>query len=276
MTAVRVAFQGEPGAYSEEAVVQLFGEVETLPCAALPQAFDAVASGRADRGVVPIENSQAGSINETYDLLLAHDLVITGELDLRVRHCLLALPGEAREGITRVYSHPQALAQCEAFLTHLGAELVPSYDTAGSAKMIHDRRLTGSAAIASRRAAQIYGLAILAEGIETNASNFTRFIVLDRTAAPRSARSKTSVVFALHNRPGTLYAALGALATRGINLIKLESRPGRERPWDYLFYVDFDGHADDAVAREALADLEASATFLRVLGSYPRSPELVG
>lgn len=271
---MRVAFQGEPGAYSEEAVVRLFGEVETVPCATLADAFTAVAEGRADRAVVPVENSQAGSINETYDLLLGHDLVIAGELDLRVSHCLMALPGESLEGIRRVYSHPQALAQCESFLRRLGVEAVATYDTAGSAKMIREQRLGSSAAIASRRAAQIYDLAVLAEAIETNPSNVTRFLVLGREAAGRSERSKTSVVFALDNRPGTLYRALGALALRDINLTKIESRPGRTRPWEYLFYVDFDGHVDDPPVREALAELAGHTTFLRVLGSYPRSPAL--
>ena len=271
--AVRVAFQGEPGAYSEEAAVRLFGEVETVPCTLLSDVFDAVAAGRADRGVVPVENSQAGSINETYDLLLARDLVIAGELNLRVVHCLMALPGQALDGVTRIYSHPQALAQCEAYLRRLGAQAVPSYDTAGSAKMIREQRLVGSAAVASGRAARIYELEILAEGIETNPNNYTRFLTIDRSPAPRVDPSKTSVVFGLRNQPGTLYAALGALATRGINLTKIESRPGRERPWEYVFYVDFDGHADDAVVREALRDLRGPTTFVRVLGSYPRSPQ---
>jgi len=280
---VRVAFQGEPGAYSEEAVVRIFGEaVDTVPCPALSEVFDAVASRRVDRGVVPVENSQAGSINETYDLLLAYapgageesgGLVLAGELDLRVRHCLLALPGQPLEAITRAFSHPQALAQCEAYLHARRIEAVPYYDTAGSAKMIHTERQAGCAAIASRRAAQIYELAVLAEGIETNPNNYTRFLVLDRSPAPRGEASKTSIVFALEHRPGTLYGALGALATRQINLTKIESRTGRARRWEYLFYVDFEGHADDALVQAALRDLRQHTTFLRILGSYPRSPQ---
>jgi len=269
---VRVAFQGERGAYSEEAVVRLFGEVEVVPCVQLADAFEAVASKRADRGVVPVENSQAGSINETYDLLLAHDLVIAAELDHRVVHCLLALPGQSLDAITRVYSHPQALAQCDAYLRRLGVEIVPSYDTAGSAKMIQEQRLRGSAAVAARRAAHLYRLEVLADGIETNPNNYTKFLVIGTEPAPRSAQSKTSIVFAVENRPGTLYQALGALATRQINLVKIESRPDRKRPWDYAFYVDFDGHASDPRIREALEDLQEQTAFLRVLGSYPRSP----
>jgi prephenate dehydratase len=269
---VRVAFQGERGAYSEEAVVRLFGEVEVVPCPRLAEAFEGVSTGRVDCGVVPVENSQAGSINETYDLLLAHDLVIAGELDHRVAHCLMALPGQPLEAIRRVYSHPQALAQCDAFLKRLGVEAMSYYDTAGSAKMIEEQRLVGCAAIASRRAAHLYHLDVLATGIETNPNNYTKFLVIDTEPAPSATQSKTSIVFVVDNRPGSLYRALGALATRQINLVKIESRPGRTRPWDYIFYADFDGHQDEPRIREALADLRRQTTFLRVLGSYPRSP----
>ena len=270
---MRVAFQGEPGAYSEEAVIQLCGDVETMPFARLAEAFDAVASGHADRGVVPVENSQAGSINETYDLLLAHDLVIGAEYDLRVRHCLLALPGQALAGIARVYSHPQALAQCEAYLRRLGVEVVPFYDTAGSAKMIAGERRAACAAIASRRAAALYRLDILAEGIETNPNNYTRFLAIGSVAAARTARSKTSVVCAVRNQPGALHRVLGALASREINMTKIESRPGRRRPWEYVFYIDFDGHAAEAEVGAALAEMREHTSMLRVLGSYPAAPE---
>jgi prephenate dehydratase len=269
---VRVAFQGERGANSEEAVVRLFGEVEVLPCTRLAEAFEAVATRRADRAVVPVENSQAGSINETYDLLLAHDLVIAGELDHRVVHCLMALPGHSIQDIKRVYSHPQALAQCDAYLRRLAVETIPYYDTAGSAKMIQQQRLAGSAAVAPRRAARLYELEVLAEGIETNPNNYTKFLVIGPEAAPAAAQSKTSIVFVVDDQPGTLYRALGALATRQINLVKIESRPRRTRPWTYTFYVDMDGHAGEARVRDALDDLRRQTTFLRVLGSYPRSP----
>jgi len=273
---VRVAFQGERGANSEEAVVHLFGDVELVPCARLSDAFRAVVDGRADCGVVPVENSTAGSINETYDLLLAHDLVIAGELDHRVVHSLMALPGQTLDAVTRVYSHPQALAQCDAFLRQHGLEPVSYYDTAGSAKMIQEQRLPGAAAIASRRAAQLYNLEVLAQGIETNPNNYTKFLVIDTEPAPASAHSKTSIVFVVDNRPGTLHSALGALATREINLVKIESRPSRARPWHYTFYVDIDGHQDDAPIRDALADMRRQTSFLRVLGSYPRSPLAAG
>jgi len=269
---MRVAFQGERGAYSEEAAVALFEGAEVVPCATLRQVFDAVAGGRTDAGVVPVENSQAGSINETYDLLLAHDLYITGELDLRVRHCLLALPGQALAAVRRVYSHPQALAQCEEFLRARGLEAIATYDTAGSAKMVAEQRLRGAGAIAGRQAARLYGLEVLADGIETSAHNYTKFLSLARAPAPRAAASKTSIVFTTQNVPGALYRALGAFASRAINLTKLESRPRREVPWEYVFYVDFEGHEQDEAAEAALRDLRAVCTFVRVLGSYPRAP----
>jgi len=269
---VRVAFQGEPGANSEEAVFRVFGEqVEPLPCPDLVQTFDAVAPGRADGAVVPVENSQAGSINETYDLLLKHNLLIVGEYNLRVHHYLLAPPGVPLDRIRRVYSHPQALAQCDAFLRAHNIEALAFRDTAGSARMIAEHRPDGTAAIAPKRAAQIYRLDILAEAIETNPNNYTRFLVLNPRPAPRSPRSKTSIVFVVENKPGTLYQALGALATRGINLAKIESRPGRQRPWEYVFYADVDGHVDDDAMRAAIGDLRRYTSMLRVLGSYPKA-----
>lgn len=266
-----VAFQGERGAYSEEAAGALVPGAATLACATLREVFDAVAGGRASAGVVPVENSQAGSINETYDLLLAHALHITGECDLRVRHCLLALPGQAVGDLREVYSHPQALAQCEEFLRAHNLHPVPAADTAGSAKMVAERALRGAGAIAGRQAARIYGLEILADGIETNPHNYTKFLRVGRTPAPREDPAKTSIVFTTRNVPGALYQALGAFAARAINLTKLESRPRREVPWEYVFYVDFEGHQDDPEAAGALRELAAVCTFVRVLGSYPRA-----
>lgn len=269
---MRVAIQGERGAYSEEAAVARFPEAEVLPCAVLREVFEAVAAGRADAGMVPVENSQAGSINETYDLLLAHDLHITGEHDLRVRHCLLALPGQSLAGVRSVYSHPQALAQCDAFLREHGLTPVAAYDTAGSAKMVAEQRLREAGAIAGRQAARIYGLEVLAEGIETNPNNYTKFLMLSTTPAPRATASKTSIVFTTRNVPGALYRSLGALASRNINLTKLESRPRRDTPWEYVFYVDLEGHEADPEVAAALAVLHTLCTFMRVLGSYPRAP----
>jgi prephenate dehydratase len=274
MKTPRVSFQGEKGSFSEDAVLKCFPQADPLPYRYFSHVFKAVASGETDYGVVPIENSQAGSINETYDLLLAYDLNIFGEVYLRVAHCLLALPGETITGIKKIYSHPQALAQCEAFLSSLDVELVPTYDTAGSAKMIKEGRLKNSAAIASKRVSQIYGMQLLAEGIETNPRNFTRFFVISRERAKYAELGKTSLVFRTKNIPGALYESLGAFASRGINLTKLESRPAKDTPWEYVFYVDFEGHADDEVCKEALKVLKSKCAFLKILGSYPRTQGL--
>ncbi len=268
---MRVAFQGERGAYSEEAAVALFGDVEIVPCPSLHVVFETVVRGEADRGVVPVENSQAGSINETYDLLLAHTLWITGEVDLRIRHNLLVLPGQDVSSIRKVYSHPQALAQSEAFLREHGMEAIPTSDTAGSAKLVANQRLMGAGAIASLAAARIYGLSVAREGIETNPANFTKFLALATAPSPRQGPSKTSVAFTTQNVPGALHRALGAFAGRAINLTKLESRPRRQTPWEYLFYVDLEGHHEDPPLAAALEELSKSCVFVRMLGSYPKS-----
>lgn len=276
-TTTVVAFQGERGAYSEEAVLRHFGDVAVLPCRTLRQVFQAVEEGRASAGLVPIENSLAGSINESYDLLLRHSLTISGETILKVRHCLLALPGVGLGDLRRVYSHPQALAQCEEFIAGRGLEAVAVYDTAGSAKMLAETRPPGSGAIASRRAAGIYGLSVLTEGIETDPDNYTRFYVVERTASgaagasPPRCRAKTVLVFSTAHRPGSLYWSLGALAYRGIDLLKLESRPIPGRPWEYLFYADISGHTSDERVQEALRELETKTKMLRVLGSFNTS-----
>lgn len=268
----KVAFQGERGAYGEEATVRFFGEaVEVAPVRAFSDVFLQVSGGSVDFGVVPVENSQAGSINDTYDLLRQHDLFIRGEVHLHVSHCLMAMPGTKLEDVRRVYSHPQALAQSDAYLRGLGVEQIATYDTAGSAKMIREQNLKGVAAVASARAAEIYGLDILAREIQTMKDNYTRFLVLGREPAPRQpGPQKTSLVLATAHTPGALYRALGSLATRGINLHKLESRPSRGRPFEYVFYLDFEGHREDPLVREALAEMGSVTVFIKMLGSYPR------
>jgi prephenate dehydratase len=270
---MKVAFQGERGAYSEAAAFAYFGAVEPAPRRTLLDVFDAVERGEAARGMVPVENSQAGSINETYDLLARRSLHIVGEHNQRIEHCLLALPGDTLQSIRTVMSHPQALAQCEAFLRRGGWEIVPAYDTAGSAKIVATEGRAGVAAVAGRHAAEIYGLTVLAEGIETSPINYTRFLALSQAPAPPMDRAKTSIVFTTANVPGALYRALGAFAARGINLTKLESRPRRDRPWEYMFYVDFEIHHESPEGQAALADLGAVTAFLRVLGSYPKAAE---
>jgi prephenate dehydratase len=268
-----VAFQGEHGAFSEEAVRSHFGaEVRTLPCRAFEDIFAAVEEGRADFGALPVENSVAGSINKAYDLLLDHDLKVWGEILLRVRHHLLALPGTTLDQITTVRSHPQALAQCERFINRHGWQAVPWYDTAGSAKELAAAPAPGVAVIASRLAAEMYGLEVLVPGIEDLEFNYTRFFIIGRGEPPKAERAKTSLVFATAHVPGALVACLSEFATRGINLTKLESRPRRNRPWHYVFYLDCEGHWQDSPCREALVGLLARAAFVKLLGSYPAAP----
>ncbi len=276
-----VAFQGERGAYSEEAAVGLLGEgLALLPCRTFREAFQAVEDGRATHALIPIENSLAGSINESYDLLLERSLSIAAEAVLRVRHCLLALPGETLAGMRRVTSHPQALAQCSRFIEEHGLEPVAAYDTAGSAKALAETRPAATAAIAGRRAAQLYGLHILAEDIERDPGNYTRFYLVTRPPADPKAGvgvngagagdgwAKTVLVFATAHRPGSLYWCLGAFAYRGIDLLKLESRPIQGKPWEYLFYADIRGLATGTNVAEALRELETKATMIRILGSF--------
>ena len=265
-----IAFQGEDGAYSQEAIFQTFGtRVSTLPCATFGELFGAVEAGRADLGMLPIENSTAGAINQSYDLLLEHDLQITREVIFRVRHALMVAPGATMAAVQRVYSHPAALAQCERYIAAHGWEPVVAYDTAGAAKQLSASREPGAGAIASETAARLYGLQVVARGVEDLANNYTRFFVVGHAASPREERSKTSIVLATWHIPGALYDCLGAFASRNINLTKLESRPDRQRPWHYVFYLDFEGYYDDAPCRAALESLADKTSFVKVLGSYP-------
>ena len=269
---ITVAFQGELGAYSEEAAFQFFDSaVEVKPCEALDDVFGVVECGEVPFGIVPIENSLEGSISRSYDLLLDSSLMVCGEMELRVVHCLIGNPGAQVDTVRRVYSHPQALGQCQAFLRHLKCDLIPTYDTAGSVKMIKEMGRVGRVAIASARAAQIYDMEIITHGIEDNKNNFTRFFILTRQDSPPTGNDKTSIVFSVKHRPGTLYEFLRELAVRKINLTKLESRPTRQKPWDYNFYLDFEGHRQDKAAGEALEYLERNALFVKVLGSYPKA-----
>lgn len=284
-SSVRVAYQGVPGAYSEAAAAKAFPKCEAVPCEQFEAAFQAVELWLVDRAVLPIENSLGGSIHRNYDLLLRHRLHIVGEVQLSVHHCLLGLPGVSKEELKRVVSHPQALAQCEGTLTKLGVIREAVDDTAGAAQFIaqHDLRETG--AVASARAAEIYGLEILADGIQDDVDNVTRFLMLAREPIiPRTDRPfKTSIVFTLEEGPGVLFKALAVFSLRNINLTKIESRPQRKRPlrvvdgsntgvakyFDYLFYIDFEASMADPKAQNALGQLQEFATFLRVLGSYP-------
>ncbi len=269
---MRIAYQGEPGAFSEAASRQVSASADLVPCKSFEDVFAAVDKGEADYGVLPIENSIGGSIHRNFDLLLENQLPIVGEVEVPVVHHLLALPGRTIADVKRVYSHPQALAQCDRFLRTLsGVEIIATYDTAGSAKMIADQQIGDAAAIASARAAEVFGLATLKSSIQDYDTNTTRFIVVGRTPLSDARADKTTVVFTLTNEAGALFKALAAIALRGIDLTKLESRPYPSRKWEYLFYVDLAAARDEAACERALAHLSEFAPMVRVLGSYPSS-----
>lgn len=276
----KIAFQGEHGAFSEDAARQLLGStVETIPCRSFEEMFQAVSSGDADAAAAPIENSLAGSVHKNYDLLMEHDLTIIGETNVRIVHHLIAPRGVALTQVRRVHSHPVALAQCVRFLrANPQIEVTPAYDTAGSVKMIVESNSGEDAAIAGATAASAYGAAIIAESIEDNAQNFTRFLLLarpDRAASIQTISNqdqrKTSIVFRVANKPGGLFRSLAAFALRDIDLSKIESRPIEGRPWEYSFYLDLIGDQHEAHVERALANLAELAESVRVLGSYWRS-----
>lgn len=270
---LRVAFQGERGAYSEEAAVRFFGEsIEPVPNQSFDQVFEQVESGASQYGIVPIENSLAGSIHRNYDLLLRHNLHVVGEIAIRIVHCLIVNRGVSLEQVRKVQSHPQALAQCERSLArwpHI--ERVTAYDTAGSVKLLKDRGAQDEAAIASRRAAEIYDMDILIDGMEDDQENYTRFLILHREAVKTDGPSKTSIVFSMDNVPGALFKTLAVFALRDIDLTKIESRPLQGKPWEYFFYLDFAGGLHEERCQKAISHLGEIAKFLRILGSYPRS-----
>ena len=264
-----VAFQGEPGAYSEAAALKFEASAATLPCQAFDDVFAAVAGGRATHGILPMENSIGGSIHRNYDLLLEHDLPIVGEVELRVDHCLLALPGTSLDDVKVVYSHPQALAQVENALRQMhGVEVVAVYDTAGAAKMVREGDRRDAAAVASRRAADVFGLQVLRESIQDFRDNITRFCIVAHAGAEAPDADKTSLVFALQSKPGVLFKALAGFALRDINLTKIESRPLRGRPWEYAFYVDVEAPRGHPGLDRAVADLQDFCHLVRILGSY--------
>ncbi len=282
--ALSVAFQGEPGAFSEEAVHAYFGKgTETQAVPTWRAVFEAVRDGGATAGVVAIESSLAGSIRETYDLLnefYDDGVRIVGEVSVPVRLALLALPGQSIDEIERVYSHAQALAQADEFLRARDWQVMTTYNTAGAARMIAEQGERRAGAIASPRVATLYGLDVLAEDVQVGDDNRTRFAVLGRDGvalpggrAPTPGPRKSTLVFAVRNVPGSLHRCLGAFAARGVNLSRLESRPARTARWEYVFWVDLDADAADAECAAALDGLRAEAQMVRILGSYTRAHE---
>jgi len=277
MTKLRVAFQGELGAFSQQAIEQFYRRTaDPVPCQRFDQAFAALSSGDVDAAVLPIENTLHGSVHENYDLLLKHDLGIVAETSVRIVHNLIVRPEATFSRIRRVASHPVALNQCLDFFTkHTNIEKVVHYDTAGSVKQLMAEGTREEGAIASDLAANVYGAKIVKKSIEDDRRNFTRFFLLERVANPvRRPRSagrkqwKTSLVFTTRNVPGSLFRTLGVFALRDLSLAKIESRPLRGKPWEYLFYVDLLAGADDPRLEKALGHLTELCDFQRVLGTY--------
>lgn len=266
----KVAFQGERGAYSEQGCRQFFGDdIELLPRYSFEEGISSTQEGQSDHFVLPVENSLAGTVVPAYDLLVDNDLRVQGEVIVHVQHCLLAPKGTKLADIKRVKSHPQALMQCAHNLRRMGIEPLSHYDTAGSAKDLAENPEEGTAAIASKLAAEIYGLEILNENLQDLPHNFTRMFILGLKDAERSKNAKTSIIFTTRHVPGALYKVIGELVERGINLTKIESRPRRNVPWHYRFYVDFEGHEDDDNVQLAMMGILKKSSFLKVLGSYP-------
>lgn len=266
---MRIAYQGEPGAYSEAAALRFNPNTDTLPLSKFGDVFKAVEAGEATHGILPIENTIGGSIHQNYDLLLEHELPIVAEVKHPIVHNLLVREGTGLRDIRRVYSHPQGLAQCERFLRTLDdAEIVATYDTAGSAKMIQEQGLADTAAIASERAAELFGLTVLERAIQDYAGNTTRFLIISRDPTPLGDPDKTSIVFTVADIPGALFKALSVFALRDVALLKLESRPIPDRPFEYLFYADVGADREDMACARALMHLAEFARSLRTLGSY--------
>jgi len=269
---MRVAFQGEKGAYSEEAIYKHYGlEVESVPRPYLRDVFNTVETREADYGLVPVENTIEGSIVRAFDLLNERSLKASGEEIHRIQHCLIAHPGAELEYIKKAYSHPQALGQSREYLESNGIEAVNFYDTAGSVKWIKENNVMDAAGIASAQAAETYGMKILVKGIETNTENYTRFLEIGYDEPESTGRDKTTLAFIVQHKPGTLVGALKEFSDRSINLEKIESRPRIGKPWEYIFFVDLEGHIKDQSISGALDALKDYTLYLKHLGSYPRA-----
>jgi len=270
-----VAFQGTHYAFSEIAARQFFGsEIQTVPCRSFADVFLSVQNGDSDFGILPVENSLTGSIYQNLDLFLESTVSITGETSIRVEQHLIAIPGVKIDDIKVVYSHPQALEQCRNFLSSMPhIETIASYDTAGSVKDIRDKQMFQAAAIASRQAAKDYDMQIIRKEIEDIPENYTRFYIISKAAQTLNNADKTSIIFSMKNIPGALFKSLSVFALRDIDLLKIESRPLRGKPWEYFFYLDFAGNMKEERCRNAIRHLEEITSFLKVLGSYKSAVE---
>jgi prephenate dehydratase len=266
----KIALQGELGSFSHRASIKIFGsEIEPLSCGSFEGVFEAVTRKRADLAVIPIENTLAGSIHKNFDLLAKHALEVIAETNLRVEHNLIACPGVSIRQVRQIYSHPAALDQCSRLLRRFkGVEKISFYDTAGSVKFLRDRQMKNAAAIASEEAARLYGMKILRRSIEDDPENFTRFLALARRGRFPRGGKKTSIVMGLRNEPGILFKALSVFALRNVDLTKIESRPIRGTPWEYLFYLDLSSDIRSPECSNALRHLRELTLYFKILGSY--------
>ncbi|MBI5146249.1 MAG: prephenate dehydratase [Thaumarchaeota archaeon] len=264
----RVSFQGERGAYSEDAAISFFKEsIDTVPLATFAEVVESTQRGDTDYSVLPVENSLEGSVGESYDLLVSTSLTIVGEIYYRVRHCLIGFDGI--DGIDTVYSHPQALGQCRKFIQDHKLKTIPTYDTAGSVRIIKDLNKKNISCIASKRASEIYQVPIIMEGIEDNTNNYTRFLVLAKKSLDDG--DKTSIIFSVKHEAGALFNILKEFNDFKVNLTKIESRPNKSTPWEYNFYMDFDGTKEDPVIQGILEKIRQRTVFMKVLGSYRKA-----
>jgi prephenate dehydratase len=278
---LKIGFQGEQGSYSEIAALRFFFNCESnlIPFRSFQDLFDNVENSFIDAAIVPIENSIEGSVNETYDLLVEKNLFVTGEIYQRIKHCLIVNKQLNHQQQQQqqykepriVFSHPQALAQCRNYIRKKSLEPIPAYDTAGSVKYIREHALFDAAAIASKRAAEIYDMRIIEEGIEDKKNNFTRFLIISRALNNQDNADKTSIIFSISHTPGSLVSILKEFATENINLTKIESRPTKDIPWEYYFFVDFEGNKNEVKIKIALSNIKKQTIFFKILGSYKKA-----
>ncbi len=264
----RVSFQGEHGAYSEAAAISFFGkQIETVPLPTFADVLESTSTKKTEYSVLPIENSIEGSVGESYDLLYSTPLKAIGEIYQKIEHCLIGTG--TLEKIDTVYSHPQALGQCRKFLQEHVIKTVPAYDTSGSVRIIKELAKDNIACIASKVASEIYKIPIIKEGIADESYNYTRFLVLSTGDSKKTDKDKTSIIFSIKHEPGALFRIIEKFHKSGVNLTKIESRPKKSTPWEYNFYVDFEGHKEDKLIQDMLNQIKNDSTFLKILGSYP-------
>ena len=263
-----VSFQGERGAYSEAAARSFFNkEIDTVPLGTFAEVLENTSSDKTEYAILPVENSIEGSVGQSYDLLYSTSLNATGEIYHRIEHCLIGTG--SLEKVDTVYSHPQALGQCRKFIEEHKMKTIPAYDTAGSVKIVKEINKENCASIASKAAAAIYGMPVIAEKIANNLNNYTRFLILSKKESPETGNDKTSIIFSIKHEPGSLYRIIESFHKNNVNLTKIESRPTKTNTWEYNFYVDFEGHAKNPQIAEMLDKIKQDTLFMKVLGSYP-------